>query len=138
MADPIVLLREQQEKRLLDLGKQRQARQQRLANLTQRQAQLEGLIEEYSGSGNHASALLMSNRSQMNQQLRPMVEQCLRQQAVAQQDLSQIDGQWQKQLGRRQGLVWLEQENARSEQQRAQRREQKQMDEFAQRRVRSR
>ncbi|GAA4888725.1 flagellar export protein FliJ [Ferrimonas pelagia] len=131
MADPIRLLREQQEKRLLALGDQRSQRQQRLSALDLRQRQLQGLVGEYSGCGAEQNVLLLRNRSQMGQQLRPLISQCERQLEVAKQDLASIDRQWQRQLGRRQGLVWLEEENARTAQRVALRNEQKQMDEFA-------
>lgn len=130
MADPIALLREQQEKRLVALGHQRTERQQRLVKLRQHETQLNTLIQDYSGAG-EGHILLMANRSQMVTQLQPLVEQCQRQQAVAEADLASLDGQWRRQLGRRQGLVWLEGEKQRRLQNQARRLEQKQMDELA-------
>ncbi|MBY6185928.1 flagellar FliJ family protein [Marinobacter hydrocarbonoclasticus] len=130
MADPIALLREQQEKRLVALGTQRTDRQQRLVKLQQHEAQLTALIKDYSGSG-QGHILMMANRSQMVRQLQPLVEQCQRQQLVAQADLQTIEGQWRQQLGRRQGLVWLEGEKRRRATSLQQRLEQKQMDEMA-------
>ncbi|MBY5991991.1 flagellar FliJ family protein [Ferrimonas balearica] len=133
MADPIALLRAQQEKRLVALGQQRSDRQQRLSRLQQREGQLKALIADYSGSGCQDHALLLANRSQMASQLRPLVDQCQRQQAVASADLAALEGQWRHQLGRRQGLVWLEGEKRKRRQTTQRRQEQKQMDEMASR-----
>lgn len=130
MADAITLLREQQEKRLVALGTQRTERQQRLTRLEQHEAQLSALIGDYHGA-REANVLLMANRNQMVSQLTPLVEQCQRQQEVARADLNSLDGQWRRQLGRRQGLVWLEGEKRRRKQTQAMRLEQKQMDELA-------
>ncbi len=130
----LLILCQQEEKKLSLLGKQRADAQRRvLANQKQKDA-LSLMLNEYHQTSSHTtSPLLLQNNATLLSTLKPLQKKLSKQEVLLQQEHQRMDGLWRKQLGRQQGLSWLY-EQRKSEQLRAlDRQEQKQLDDLSSR-----
>ncbi|WP_076413104.1 flagellar FliJ family protein [Shewanella sp. UCD-KL12] len=130
----LLILCQQEEKKLRQLGEQRTDAQNRvIANRQQNEAVTQMLNEYHQTSCHTTSPLLLQNNANLLSSLKPLQKKLSKQQMLLQQEQQRMDGLWQKQLGRQQGLIWLY-EQRKSEQRKAQERlEQKQVDDLSSR-----
>ncbi|QFU20482.1 flagellar FliJ family protein [Shewanella eurypsychrophilus] len=130
----LLILCQQEEKKLSQLSKQRADAQRRvLANLKQKEALTQMLNEYHQTSSHTTSPLLLQNNANILSTLKPLQKKLKKQEVLLQHEHQRMDGLWRKQLGRQQGLSWLY-EQRKSEQLRAlDRLEQKQLDDLSSR-----
>lgn len=130
----LLILCQQEEKKLSQLSKQRADAQRRvLANLKQKEALTQMLNEYHQTSSHTTSPLLLQNNANILSTLKPLQKKLKKQEILLQHEHQRMDGLWRKQLGRQQGLSWLY-EQRKSEQLRAlDRLEQKQLDDLSSR-----
>ncbi|NMH66740.1 flagellar FliJ family protein [Shewanella salipaludis] len=122
---------QQEEKKLAQLGRQRDEFTRRLQQNRQQHQALSQLIVDYTGQSFGGNAMLWQNASQMAQTLEPMKAKLNQQQALLQQEQLRMEGLWRKQLGRQQGLKWLQGQTLAAELERLARREQAAVDDMA-------
>jgi len=125
---------QQEEKKLSQLGRQRDEAQQRIQAIAQQQRSLGEMLDEYQlYSPKAASSLLLQNSNNLQLALRPMQTRLTRQQILMQQEHLRVDGLWRQQLGRQQGIKWLCQKRKQDKIALNNRQEQKQLDDLASR-----
>ena len=129
---------QQEEKKLSQLGLQKNSAQQQINRIEQQKQQLGQMISDYSEVNSRcASAMLLQNNAQMCQVIEPLLKQLTRKQLLLQQEQHRVHGLWHKQLGRQQSIQWLYNERLQQGKQLQQKQEQKQLDDLAARYVRS-
>ena len=128
----LLRLCQQEEKKLGQLGQQRNSAQARINAIEQQKQQLSQMVTDYTQlSVTGGTAMMLQNSAQMIQVIEPMQKQLLRKQLLLQQEHQRMDTLWRRQLGRQQGLHWLYQERKLQLQQQQDKQEQKQLDDLA-------
>ncbi|MCL1050893.1 hypothetical protein L2755_14840 [Shewanella abyssi] len=128
----LLRLCQQEEKKLSQLGQQRNAAQRKIDTIEQQKLQLGQMISDYTHANAACpSALLLQNSSQMVQAIEPMLKQLTRKQLLLQQERQRMQGLWRKQLGRQQGIQWLYKERLQQHDLLLQKQEQKLLDDLA-------
>jgi flagellar biosynthesis chaperone FliJ len=128
----LLRLCQQEEKKLSQLGQQRNAAQSKMDTIEQQKLQLGQMISDYSHANAACpSALLLQNSAQMVQVIEPMLKQLTRKQLLLQQEHQRMHGLWRQQLGRQQGIQWLYKERLQQHELLQQKQEQKQLDDLA-------
>ncbi|MPY25282.1 hypothetical protein FM037_00395 [Shewanella psychropiezotolerans] len=130
----LLILCQQEEKKLGRLGNQRADAQTRVTeNHKQRQA-IDNMLNEYHGSSSHrVNPLLLQNNANLLSTLKPLQSKLDKQEVLLQREHQRMDGLWRRQLGRQKGLSWLY-EQRKSEQRKAiDAQEQKQLDDLSSR-----
>ncbi|ABE56930.1 hypothetical protein Sden_3655 [Shewanella denitrificans OS217] len=121
-----------EQKKLLRLGEQKQTAHQRL-NTNQAQCQqLTQMIAQYRSCDAHGQhPLLWQNANNMAQVLVPMTAKLQQTQSLLQQEQLRLDHLWRRQLGRQQGMKWLQGQRQAQALTVAAQREQKSADDLA-------
>ncbi|WP_299809668.1 flagellar FliJ family protein [uncultured Shewanella sp.] len=128
----LLRLCQQEEKKLSQLGLQRNAAQSKIDTIEQQKHQLGQMVNDYTQINlTGASAMMLQNSAQMIQVIEPMIKQLTRKQLLLQQEQQRMSQLWHKQLGRQQGIKWLYQERLQQRHQIQQKQEQKQLDDLA-------
>lgn len=128
----LLRLCQQEEKKLSQLGQQRNAAQSKIDTIEQQKHQLGQMVTDYTQINLcNASAMMLQNSAQMIQVIEPMIKQLTRKQLLLQQEQQRMHQLWHKQLGRQQGLQWLYKERLQQQHQLQQKQEQKQLDDLA-------
>ncbi|WP_394202837.1 hypothetical protein [Shewanella waksmanii] len=130
----LIKLKQQEEKKLTQLGQQRHEAANRVAQNKQQSALLRDMLCQYQQSANsQLHPLLLQNNTQLQQSLRPMVQQVSKKQWLLEQEQQRIDDLWRQQLQRQQRLQWLHQQRLQQQRQMLNNLEQQQLDDLAQR-----
>ena len=124
-------LRVQAEKKLAQLGQKRDDSSLSVQLNQQQHQALTQMILTYRGAKEGSNVLLWQNSASMAQVLEPMRVKLAQKEVFLQQELLRIDRLWRKQLGRQQGLKWLEKQTHIQEQAQVARREQAVVDDMA-------
>ncbi|ABZ78783.1 conserved hypothetical protein [Shewanella halifaxensis HAW-EB4] len=128
----LLRLCQQEEKKLSQLGQQRNAAQSKIDTIDQQKHQLGQMVTDYTQINlTNASAMMLQNSAQMIQVIEPMIKQLTRKQLLLQQEQQRMHQLWHKQLGRQQGIQWLYRERLQQQHQLQQKQEQKQLDDLA-------
>ncbi|GIU22918.1 hypothetical protein [Shewanella sp. MBTL60-007] len=128
----LLRLCQQEEKKLSQLGQQRNAAQSKIDTIEQQKLQLGQMVTDYTQINlTNASAMMLQNSAQMIQVIEPMIKQLTRKQLLLQQEQQRMHQLWHKQLGRQQGIQWLYKERLEQQHQLQQKQEQKQLDDLA-------
>ncbi|GIU48736.1 hypothetical protein TUM4438_30780 [Shewanella sairae] len=128
----LLKLCQQEEKKLGQLGQQRNNAQNRINGIEQQKQQLSQMVTDYTQlSVSGGMAMMLQNSAQMIQAIAPMQKQLHRQQLLLQQEHQRMDNLWRRQLGRQQAIQWLYQDRQQELQYQQQRQEQKQLDDLA-------
>ncbi|WP_108945099.1 hypothetical protein [Shewanella halifaxensis] len=128
----LLKLCQQEEKKLGQLGLQRNNAQNRIKGIEQQKQQLSQMVTDYTQlSVSGGMAMMLQNSAQMIQAIAPMQKQLHRQQLLLQQEHQRMDNLWRRQLGRQQAIQWLYQDRQQELQYQQQRQEQKQLDDLA-------
>ncbi len=128
----LLKLCQQEEKKLGQLGLQRNNAQNRINGIEQQKQQLSQMVTDYTQlSVSGGMAMMLQNSAQMIQAIAPMQKQLHRQQLLLQQEHQRMDNLWRRQLGRQQAIQWLYQDRQQELQYQQQRQEQKQLDDLA-------
>ncbi|ABV85408.1 hypothetical protein [Shewanella pealeana] len=128
----LLKLCQQEEKKLGQLGLQRNNAQTRINDIEQQKQLLSQMVSDYTQfSVKGGTAMMLQNSAQMIQVIEPMQKQLLRKQLLLQQEHQRMDNLWRRQLGRQQGIHWLYQERKQQLQYQQDRQEQKQLDDLA-------
>jgi len=128
----LLRLCEQEDKKLGQLGLQRQEAQTKIERLSQQKQQLSEMLKQYTEQSCRAdNAFALQNNAQMIAAIAPMQTQLSRKQQLLQQERQRVDNLWRQQLGRQQGLKWLYQERKQQLQLFTDQQEQKQQDDLA-------
>ncbi|MCU7977211.1 hypothetical protein L5M43_18495 [Shewanella sp. SW36] len=124
-------LRVQAEKKLAQLGQKRDDSSLSVQLNQQQNQALTQMILTYRGAKEGSNVLLWQNSASMAQVLEPMRVKLAQKEVFLQQEQLRIDRLWRKQLGRQQGLKWLEKQTHIQEQAQVARREQAVVDDMA-------
>lgn len=124
-------LRVQAEKKLAQLGQKRDDSSLNVQLNQQQNQALAQMILTYRGAKEGSNVLLWQNSASMAQVLEPMRVKLAQKEVFLQQEQLRIDRLWRKQLGRQQGLKWLEKQTHIQEQTQVARREQAIVDDMA-------
>lgn len=124
-------LRIQAEKKLALLGQKREDSSQNVQLNQQQHQALSQMIFTYRGTKEGANVLLWQNSASMAQALEPMRVKLAQKEMFLQQEQQRIERLWRKQLGRQQGLKWLEKQTHIQEMARVARTEQAIVDDMA-------
>ncbi|GIU14765.1 MULTISPECIES: hypothetical protein [unclassified Shewanella] len=128
----LLKLCQQEEKKLGQLGLQRNNAQTRINDIEQQKQLLSQMVTDYTQfSVKGGTAMMLQNSAQMIQAIAPMQKQLLRKQLLLQQEHQRMDSLWRRQLGRQQGIHWLYQERKQQLQYQQDKQEQKQLDDLA-------
>ncbi|GIU37757.1 hypothetical protein L2719_17135 [Shewanella schlegeliana] len=128
----LLRLCQQEEKKLSQLGQQRNAAQSKIDTIEQQKHQLGQMVTDYTQINlTNATAMMLQNSAQMIQVIEPMIKQLTRKQLLLQQEQQRMHQLWHKQLGRQQGIQWLYRERLEQQHQLQQKQEQKQLDDLA-------
>ncbi|MGS0682049.1 flagellar FliJ family protein [Shewanella sp. 125m-7] len=128
----LLILCQQEEKKLGQLGLQRNNAQTRINDIEQQKRLLSQMVTDYTQlSVTGGTAMMLQNSAQMIQVIEPMQKQLIRKQLLLQQEHQRMDNLWRRQLGRQQGIKWLYQERKQEQQHQLDRQEQKQLDDLA-------
>lgn len=128
----LLKLCQQEEKKLGQLGQQRNNAQNRIKGIEQQKQQLSQMVTDYTQlSVSGGMAMMLQNSAQMIQAIAPMQKQLHRQQLLLQQEHQRMDNLWRRQLGRQQAIQWLYRDRQQELQYQQQRQEQKQLDDLA-------
>lgn len=130
----LLMLCQQEEKKLCKLGSQRADAQKRVDDNDRQRRAIDDMLNEYHAISCHGShSLLLQNNANLLSSLKPLQSKLNKQDALLQQEHKRMDGLWRKQLGRHKGLHWLY-EQRRSEHNKAKETlEQKQLDDLSSR-----
>ncbi|GIU41479.1 flagellar FliJ family protein [Shewanella algidipiscicola] len=122
---------QQEEKKLAQLGQKRDEALRRMLQAQQQHQALSEMISDYSGRQYGSHPLLWQNATQMAQALEPMKSKLAQQQTLLQHEQARVDNLWRKQLGRQQGLKWLQQQTKEALLEQSMRQEQATLDDMA-------
>ncbi|MGS0675381.1 hypothetical protein [Shewanella sp. 0m-4] len=128
----LLRLCQQEEKKLSQLGLQRNAAQSKIDTIAQQKLQLGQMVTDYTQVNiTGGTVMMLQNSAQMIQAIEPMLKQLTRKQLLLQQEQQRMHLLWRKQLGRQQGLQWLYKERLLQRDLLQQKQEQKQLDDLA-------
>lgn len=122
---------QQEERKLAQLGQKRDESLRRMQLAQQQHQALSEMISDYTGQQHGAHPLLWQNATQMAQALAPMQMKLAQQHSLLQQEQARVDTLWRKQLGRQQGLKWLQQQTVEAQLEHSMRQEQASVDDMA-------
>lgn len=121
----------QAEKKLAQLGKKRDDSSLKVQLNQQQNQALANMILTYRGAKEGSNVLLWQNSASMAQVLEPMRVKLAQKEVFLQQEQLRIERLWRNQLGRQQGLKWLEKQTNIQEKARVARSEQAIVDDMA-------
>jgi len=128
---PLSKLCIQAEKKLAQLGKKRDDSSLKVQLNQQQNQALANMILTYRGAKEGSNVLLWQNSASMAQVLEPMRVKLAQKEVFLQQEQLRIERLWRNQLGRQQGLKWLEKQTNIQEKARVARSEQAIVDDMA-------
>jgi len=128
---PLSKLCIQAEKKLAQLGKKRDDSSLKVQLNQQQNQALANMILTYRGAKEGSNVLLWQNSASMAQVLEPMRVKLAQKEVFLQQKQLRIERLWRNQLGRQQGLKWLEKQTNIQEKARVARSEQAIVDDMA-------
>ncbi|ABN63443.1 hypothetical protein [Shewanella baltica] len=128
---PLSKLCIQAEKKLAQLGKKRDDSSLKVQLNQQQNQALANMILTYRGAKEGSNVLLWQNSASMAQVLEPMRVKLAQKEVFLQQEQLRIERLWRNQLGRQQGLKWLEKQTNIQEKSRVARSEQAIVDDMA-------
>ncbi|MEM6249545.1 MULTISPECIES: hypothetical protein [unclassified Shewanella] len=121
----------QAEKKLAQLGQKRDDSSLKVQLNQQQNQALANMILTYRGAKEGSNVLLWQNSASMAQVLEPMRVKLAQKEVFLQQEQLRIERLWRNQLGRQQGLKWLEKQTNIQEKARVARSEQAIVDDMA-------
>lgn len=121
----------QAEKKLAQLGLKRDDSSLKVQLNQQQNQALANMILTYRGAKEGSNVLLWQNSASMAQVLEPMRVKLAQKEVFLQQEQLRIERLWRNQLGRQQGLKWLEKQTNIQEKARVARSEQAIVDDMA-------